>query len=91
MCSTSTPQTNFKMPTEKITTFCEKTGNDFTCTTNLSDFYNGSVNTFNTPFFSAGEMFISFLLLIGLIIAIIALIKSGVFSVAVNKKYETGK
>lgn len=55
---------------------------------NLSDIYNGNVATFNTPFFSAGEMFISFLLVIGLILAIIAIIKSSIFNVSVTKKHE---
>jgi hypothetical protein len=55
-----------------------------TCTNNVT----GTDNVCTTPsFFSGGEMFISLLLLIGLILAIIVIIKNGIFSVDVHRKF----
>lgn len=76
------------MPTENLTWSCSTDGTGLTtCIMPFSQIYNGNVNTFNTPFFSAGEMFISLLLLIGLILSLIVIIKKGIFSVSVHKEY----
>jgi len=77
------------MPTENVTLNCTNhaVGTDNMCTLSLADLWNGNVATFNTPFFSAGDMFISLLLVIGLILAIITMVRLGVFSVKVHKKY----
>lgn len=57
------------------------------CTVPFSDFYNGSVATFNTPFFSAGDMFISLLLVIGIVLAIIAMIQRAIFANKIKRKF----
>ena len=62
------------MQTSTITITCLNDTGGFTCTT--------------PSFFSGGEMFISLLLLIGLILGIIALLRRGIFSVSVHKKYQ---
>ena len=62
------------MQTDLITLSCTNIDGGFTCTT--------------PAIFSGGEMFISFLLLIGLVLAIIALIRKGIFSVSVHKEYQ---
>lgn len=62
------------MQTENILTTCiHETAGIYNCTT--------------PAYFTGGEMFISFLLLIGLVLAIIALLRKGIFSVSVHKKY----
>ena len=77
------------MPTETLTITCTNnpTNTDNTCTIPFSSIYSGNVASFNTPFFSSGEMFISLLLLIGLILAIITMVRKGIFSIKVHKKY----
>jgi len=75
------------MPTENIIYTCVTAGDTQTCTIPLSNFYNGNVATFNTPFFSAGELFIGIELLVLIIFGIIAFISKGVFSVKVHKEY----
>ena len=62
------------MQTELITISCENTETGFLCTT--------------PSIFSGGDMFISLLLLVGLILGIIALVKQGIFSVSVHKEYQ---
>lgn len=62
------------MQTETITITCLNNENGFTCTT--------------PSIFSGGEMFISLLLLIGLILAIIALLRKGIFSVSVHREFQ---
>ena len=76
------------MPTENISITCLNNSLGMDCTIPLSDIYNGNVATFNTPFFSAGEMFISLMLLIGLILAIITMVRRGIFSVPVKRKFQ---
>lgn len=61
------------MQTDTITLTCTDVSGGFTCTT--------------PAIFSGGEMFISLMLFIGLILAIISMLRAGVFSVSVNKKY----
>lgn len=75
------------MPTENIIYTCETSGTTQTCTIPLSNFYNGNVATFNTPFFSSGDLFISLELFVLIIFAIITFISKGVFSVKVHKEY----
>lgn len=62
------------MQTDLLTITCTNIDGGFTCTT--------------PSFFSGGEMFISLLLLIGLVLAIIALLRKGIFSVSVHRKYQ---
>ena len=61
------------MQTDTITISCTTTGANMTCTT--------------PSFFSGGEMFISLLLLIFLVIEIIKLVTKAVFYVDIHKKY----
>jgi len=75
------------MPTENIIYTCETVGTTQTCTIPFSNFYNGDVETFNTPFFSAGDLFISLELFILIIFTIIAFISKSIFSVKVHKEY----
>lgn len=62
------------MQTDTITINCVLTGSDYVCTTN--------------SWFSGGEMFISLCLVIGIVLAIIAMAKSGMFSVWVHRKFQ---
>ena len=62
------------MQTENITLTCLDTTEGFNCTT--------------SSIFSGGEMFISLLLLIIIILGIIALLRKGIFSVSVIKDYQ---
>ena len=75
------------MPTENITYSCTTTGDTQNCTIPLSNFYNGNVATFATPFFSAGDLFISLELLVIIIFAIIHFVGRGVLSVKTHKEY----
>ena len=61
------------MQTDNIITTCLNNSDGFTCTT--------------PSFFSGGDMFISFLLLLGLIFVIIGLLSKAVFAVKVHKEY----
>jgi len=61
------------MQTETINITCLNNSEGFTCTT--------------PSIFSGGEMFISLLLLIGLVFALIALLRKGIFSVSVHKEF----
>ena len=63
------------MQTDTITISCVNNGDGsgFVCTT--------------PSVFSGGEMFISLLLIIGLIFAIIAMVSKGVFSIDIHKHY----
>jgi hypothetical protein len=61
------------MQTDTITLICSNTSGGFTCTT--------------PSIFSGGEMFISLLLLVFLIVYIIELVVKAVFYVDVHKKY----
>lgn len=61
------------MQTDTITLTCSNTSGGFTCTT--------------PSFFSGGEMFISALLLIFLVIEIIKLVIKAVFYVDIHKHY----
>lgn len=61
------------MQTDTITTTCLNNSDGFTCTT--------------PAYFSGGDMFISLLLLIGLVLGIIAILKKSIFSVNVHKEY----
>ena len=62
-----------KMQTNLITTTCTIESGTYTCTT--------------PAYFSQGEMFISFILLIGLILALLAFLKNAIFSVPVHREY----
>lgn len=63
------------MQTENILTTCiHETDGIYNCTT--------------PAYFTGGEMFISFLLLIGLVLATIALLRKGIFSVSVHREYQ---
>jgi hypothetical protein len=75
------------MPTENIVYTCETSGTTQTCTIPLDNFYNGNVATFATPFFSAGDLFISLELLVLIIFGIIQFMARGVLSVKTHKKY----
>jgi len=61
------------MQTDTITLTCTNNSNGFNCTT--------------PSFFSGGEMFISFCLVILIILAMISLISKAIFSVSVHKKF----
>jgi hypothetical protein len=61
------------MQTDTITLTCVNNNTGFVCSTN--------------SIFSGGEMFISLLLIIGLIMAIISMVVIGIFSVKIHKKY----
>jgi hypothetical protein len=61
------------MQTDTITLTCSNTSGGFTCT--------------SPAVFSGGEMFISFLLLIFLVITIIKLVIKSVFYIQIHKKY----
>lgn len=78
------------MPTEQIQISCtnNEIGTDNVCTLNFSDVWNGNVDSFNTPFFSAGDMMISFLLLLIFLSSLISYIIKIVSSVDVFKKYQ---
>lgn len=62
------------MQTETITISCLNIEGGFNCTT--------------PSIFSGGDMFISFLLLVGLVLAIIALLRKSIFAVDVHRKYQ---
>ena len=61
------------MQTDNIVTTCVLSDTTYTCTT--------------PAYFTGGEMFISFLLLIGLVLAIIAILRKGIFSIQVHREY----
>jgi hypothetical protein len=63
------------MQTDNITITClnNTDGSGFNCTT--------------PAIFSGGDMFISLLLIIGLVLAIISMVQKGIFSVSVHKEY----
>ena len=61
------------MQTDTITLTCVNNDDGFICTTN--------------SIFSGGEMFISLLLIVGLILGIISMVAIGIFSIKIHKKY----
>ncbi len=75
------------MPTEDIIYNCVTVGDTQTCTIPLSNFYNGNVSSFSTPFFSSGDMFIALELLVIIIFFIIFFLYKSIFSVKVHKNY----
>ena len=75
------------MPTETLTITCTTNDTGQVCTIPMSDIWSGNVASFNTPFYSAGEMFISLCLVILIVLSLISLVSKAIFSVKVHKKY----